>query len=1146
MKRILHALSILVVLSLLCTTGYSQLAYKDQSVLASGTWHKIGVVSAGIHKIDYNFLTSDLGVNTTAVDPMSVRIFGNSGGPLPQRVGAPRIDDLEELGVMRVGMEDGSIDPGDFILFYAEGPDQWDMDEDGRFHMTKNVYDVKNHYFVGILEGQAVSIPTRESLEAAPGMTVTTYDDYLQLEEDRVNLLGKYRPPGSGKIWFGDEFSATRERTYTAALPHISVDADLHFQIQFAGRSGSPSVVTAIVNGNTFNKTIASTKLGEVEDAYAVLTAIEGTVKADQSAQNVVIRYPQQSGTTVGWLDYISLQTSRDLTMTGPFMRFRSIASAQASTVEYRVSGTTDNAIVWDITDRHLPIHQDVKYSNGTASFVVHTGSIVQEYLVFDPSYAFSPPTNEGPVANQNLHSIMSADLLIIYHEMFEEAATRLAEHRSTHTGYDVVQADVRTVYNEFSGGSVDATAIRDFAAMIRSRDPDFRFMLLVGDGTYDIRHLNKEQDDDNFIPVYETDESLDPIRAFPSDDYFALLNENEGDDLVGAIDIAVGRLPVSSPEEADAVVNKIIHYDVGSETLGDWRLKLTYIADDEDNNLHLSQSEDISGRVESAHQVYNLDRIYLDAFRQVSTPGGERYPDVNSAINRSIYKGALAINYLGHGGHLGWAQERILTLNDIQSWTNIDRLPVFVTATCSFTGYDEPSYSSAGEQVLLNPAGGAVALLTTVRAVYAGSNKRLTQAVFDRIFVQDDGAYRPLGETMRLAKNSSHQDTATLNARKFAIIGDPSMYLALPKHEIVITALNNSPVGAVSDTVRALDKVQLEGEVRDSDGNRLTQFSGKVHVTVFDKAVNVRTLGNDPKSYERNFQVQSRVIFKGSATVDNGSFSITFVVPKDINFEYGKGKISLYATDEISEDAAGSFEDIVIGGSSPSADTDDRGPDIQLFMDDESFVTGDVVGPNSTLIVNLSDTSGINVIGNSIGHDLEAILDNTETFILNEFYVATTDDYTSGEARFPLSGLEPGEHTITVTAWDVANNFSEAAITFVVREREGQVVHGLENIPNPFGVSTEFRFRHDLQSSVFDVDVDIFDVSGRLVRTVSRKNLSAGSGVISGIHWDGTGTSRAPLAHGIYFYRVRLRSVSANGTAEQHFSGFNKLILMN
>lgn len=1143
MKRALRLLSILGLSCAAILPASSQHVYKEQSVLATGTWFKIAIESPGLHVIDHAFVTSTMGLNAGSINARQVRVFGNRGGALPQRVGAERIDDLEELSAKRVGLDDGSFDPGDYILFYAEGPDRWYLNEDDRFNMVKNIYDTQNHYFIQIDGANAQAVEQVPSLVQGD-LTVQTFDDYQRLEDDRINLLGKFQPPGSGKRWFGDEFSAVREKSYTLDFPNIVSGSEVLLTVEFAGRSGESSNVFVEAGGLNFSQFISRVNLGNVEDDYARIGRVTGTYLASGDQQEIVINYPAVGSTTSGWLDFIQLQTQRALTFTGPHMAFRNVESQYYDATEYIMDNVNGGVEIWDISNPLTPVAHALQQAGSSASFVAASAGAVREYLAFTPGTAYPKPVFVGPVKNQNLHAISEADLVVIYHPDFEEQALRLAEHRRNHNGYTVVTTPVQQVFNEFSGGSVDATAMRDFAAMLYNRDPDFRFMLFMGDGTYDMRHLNQDNENDNFIPVYETNESLDPIRSFPSDDYFALLNENEGSTLLGAIDIAVGRLPVGTAAEAEAVVNKIIDYDVNPEAMDDWRLRLAYVADDEDNNLHLNQSEEISDLVEVENQLLNLNRIYLDAFQQMSTPGGARYPEVNAAINNTMFKGALAVNYLGHGGHLGWSQERILGIADIQSWSNYTRLPVFVTATCSFTGYDEPTYQSAGEQVLLNPGGGAVALLTTVRAVYSSSNKRLTKEVFEHMFDKVDGEYLPIGEIMRIAKNSNAQDTVDINARKFAIIGDPSMFLALPQHDIVITEVNGTSVQSGVDTARALDRITLGGEVHDRDGNRLQNFSGVAKVTVFDKPVKVRTLANDPKSFEREFENLSRVIFKGSATVTNGAFEVSFVVPEDIDFTYGNGKVSVYATDGVSVDAGGSFGDLIIGGTSEDNAVDNEGPDIQIFMNTESFVDGGKTGPNPTLLLKLSDASGISVIGNSIGHDLVAVLDgnNPQSYVLNEFYEATIDDFTSGSVRFPLTNLALGQHFITVTAWDVAGNFSEATLNFEVVNEPGNVIRNVWNYPNPAHVSTRFEFTHDLPAGTLNAYIDIFDTWGRFITTIDAENVVSSNGVVRDVEWQLTGSEIS----GVYVYQVRLVANPNTSQRAEYKSAFQKLVLIN
>jgi len=1145
MKRYQLALSIFFVVFLL-TNASGQIPSKSHSEFAHGEWHQISVETEGIHRIDYN-LIQEMGFSDTEAARLSV--YGNEGGMLPLKVGADKIDDISELSTFSVGLEDGAFNPGDYILFYAQGPSRRFTDvSNGTISTPMNIYAEENHYFV---TSNTLKPVTSRSDILDGDFEVTTFDDYVILEEDRVNLLGKFRPPGSGRLWLGDEFSAVREKFYNIVFPNVVQGSEVQLRIAFAGRSGTTSTVIASVEGSNFSQNFSGVNLADIEAAYARTGVLKGTYLAANDVQEIRISYPAVgSEVTEGWLDYIEMQAERRLTYTGTPLLFRSFESANYNSARFEIKGATPNTQVWDITDPINPVSQEYTLDGQSLMFSVLTEGVVREFISFDATINYTQPAYVGSVANQDLHALQTSDLVIIYHPEFEDAAMLLAQHRVDYSQYDVSVIAIQEIYNEFSGGSVDPTAIRDFSAMLKLRDPDFRFLLLIGDGTYDYRHLNKEHDDDNFIPVYETAESLRPIYAFPSDDYYALLNAHEGSTLLGAIDIAVGRFPVGSVSEANAVVEKIIHYDLGPTTLGDWRQRLTFVGDDEDSNLHLNQSEQVSNSVESKQSNFNLNRIYLDAFPQVSTPGGPRYPEVNAAINQAMFKGVLVLNYFGHGGPQGWAQERILGTADIQSWTNFDRLPLFVTATCSFTGYDEPSYISAGEQVFLNPNGGAVALFSTVRAVYASSNKRLAQAVFDHLFDQEDGEYLPIGEVMRIAKNSNSLDTVNINARKFTIIGDPSMRLAFPKHNIALTELNGKPVDAETDTLGALDKVHIKGVVQDKDGNDLTQFNGSVSVTVYDKPVVIRTLGNDPRSYEKEFDNLSRIIFKGAASVTNGTFELGFVIPIDINFQYGPGKISMYASDGNAIDAAGSYSGLIIGGSSSNGNTDDTGPVVNLYMNNESFQSGDVVGPNSTLIVKLFDDNGINVIGNSIGHDLVAILDNdaSQSFVLNEFYEALENDFTQGEVRFPLSNLSPGRHTISVTAWDVANNFTDARIEFVVEANPDNVIKSITSYPNPGAVSssTYFRIEHDLQTSNADVYIDIFDLSGRLVSVIFEENVPTGNGIMDNITWNAKNSTNVPAAAGIFFYRARIITGSATTSQKLYESPFNKLVLLN
>ncbi|MEL6925793.1 MAG: type IX secretion system sortase PorU, partial [Bacteroidota bacterium] len=485
--------------------------------------------------------------------------------------------------------------------------------------------------------------------------------------------------------------------------------------------------------------------------------------------------------------------------------------------------------------------------------------------------------------------------------------------------------------------------------------------------------------------------------NGFTSDDYFGLLDDDEGrDNLQGGLDISIGRLPVRNLAEAQIAVDKIISYDTDSRAMNDWINRITFVADDQDNNTHIRDADGIARDLQNDHERLNIDKIYFDAYQQVSTAGGEKYPAVTNAINANIFKGLLVMNYLGHGGWKGWSQERVMGINDIKSWTNKNALPLFVTATCSFSGYDDPTLTTGGEEVFLNERGGAIALFSTVRAVYASSNEALTSSVFRTIFEKEDGRFRTLGETLRVAKNRlGTSSSINTNSRKFTLLGDPAMRLALPEYNVQTTKINGLALDTMrSDTIRALQRVTIEGMVVDDDGQPVTDFNGKVYPTIYDKQVRLFTLGQDEDSSVRGFDLQKSVIFKGTASVVNGQFQFTFVVPRDINFEFGRGKISYYASDESSRDATGYYNEVVIGGTDDNALSDQIGPEIEVFMNDTTFAFGGLTNTDPILLVKLRDDNGINVVGNSIGHDLTAVLDgNTQnTLQLNDFYESALD----------------------------------------------------------------------------------------------------------------------------------------------------------
>jgi hypothetical protein len=1121
--------------------------FTDQSVLSEGQIFKIAVEQDGIYKMDYAFLADELGVPVESIDPRNIQLFGNGGGMLPEQVIAERYDDLVENAILVSGELDGSFDNGDFILFHGQGPGKWTYNEgEGEFDYQMNVYDTRNYYFlrVGVEAGRRIS--TQESVSGV--YTSTTFNDYSRFEEDQTNLLHEYDlAQGSGRQWFGDYYKNQRSFTYNDIFDFKNIinSEPVKIRSRFAARTDNASTKFQItIDQQTMVSTnFGTTNLTNPNAEFARDRTINTEFTASAESFPVTVEYPSTGGNSEGWLDYIQFNVRRELKMAGNTLRFRDVETMNYSASTFVLENVGNGTTIWDITDPLVPRDQEYSNNGNNISFGAFTANQIREFIAFN-SQSPQQPIAVGNVSNQNYHGIDQVDMVIIYHEDLKSEAERLADHRSQHDGLDIALVRIDLLFNEFSSGRKDATAIRDFAKMLYERTDRFRYLLLFGDGSYDHRNINSQGN--NYVLTYQTNESLDPIFAFPSDDYFGLLDDLEGTlNSTDALDIAIGRIPVQNPEEATDVVDKIINYDTSSDALGDWRNRVVFVGDDEDNGIHTSDADNIADDVSERYPNLNVDKIYVDAYNQIPTPGGERVPSATEALNNNMFKGVLAVTYLGHGGSKGWAQERILQIPDITSWTNFDKLPIYITATCTFSGYDDAGFTTAGELVLLNKRGGAIALYTTTRAVYASTNEKLTRAACDTLFAPVNFKGQPLGEALRAAKNKTNGGT---NSRKFVLLGDPSMRLAIPQYQIVTTKINGIDLQAGQpDTIRALQKVTVEGEVRSETGNLLTDFNGTLFPTIFDKEITLKTLGQDGTPI-REYALQKNTLFKGRATVTNGKFQFTFVVPKDINFNFGNGKISYYAENG-ANDAAGNFDGLIIGGTDADALADDQGPKVEVFMNSEDFVFGGITSPSPTLLVQLEDDNGINVVGNSIGHDLTAVLDaNTQsTYLLNDFYESELDNYTRGEVRYPLSELADGRHTMRVKAWDVANNSAEGYTEFVVASTDKVALEHVLNYPNPFIDATCFQFEHNMENQEFDVRVQIYTVSGRLVKTIEERIFPTSSRLSLGdcIEWDGKDDFGDPLARGVYLYKVLVQTTNTGSSTLNGESEFEKLVIL-
>ena len=1114
--------------------------FADNSILSSGAIYKVSFTESGVYKLDYNYL-KDLGIDIDNINPKNLAVYTSHGKALAENIIEERFDDLIESPILIKGEEDNVFNSGDYILFYAKGDESWNT-SNNTYNHEKNIYSDINYAFIKVKESQGKRLGTSSSLSTT-AYTSSIYNSLQRYEEDKVNLLAAFTATqGTGQLWFGDRYNTVKEYDYTDKfnLTGYVLGEEIEIKLGFAGRNDeNTSRVFLDLDGNTLDKSLARINdSGSIStNRYANYALMNTTTTINNPNGKIVVRYPfQGNDVSEGWLDYLQFIIPKTLNFSGDPILISNQESVNYNNTALILTGSPDH--IWDVTS--LDDIKNAFLDNGQIKY--NSQDELRLFYAFNEANAMTP-TKVGVVENQNLHSIDDVELIVIYHPTFENDIERYVEHRSSFGNLNVKAININHVYNEFSGGKVDPSAIRDLAKMVYDRTDNFKYLLLVGDGSFDYKQLTPDIPNHNFIPAYETKESLDPIDGFPTDDFYALLDINEGTNLKGQLDIAVGRFPVKTAEEFTGLVDKLIHYDTHPDTQGDWKLKLGFAADDEDSGRHLTDTEDIANQTKLRYPDFNQQKIYFDAFLQESTPGGARFPDATKELNNAVFKGLLVLNYLGHGGPKGWAQERVLQVSDIQSWNNYDNIPLLITATCTFAGYDEPSVESAGEVSLLNERGGAIGLFSTTRAVFASDNKRLVSSVYDTMFTTQGGQLQTLGEILMRGKNKNVQDTQKINARKFSLLGDPSMRLSVPLLNVETSKVNGISVSEFSDTLKALEQVTIEGIITDQNNQFVSDYNGIVYPTIFDKESTLRTLANDSNSGEKSFNVIKNILFKGAATVTNGMFSFTFVVPKDINYAYGPGRISYYATNPDRVDAKGSSDEFIIGGTSNNIIQDNQGPEIQIFMNDESFVYGGITNTDPVLLIKLEDENGINVAGTSIGHDLSGTLDedNQGTFIMNDFYEATVDNFREGSARYPISGLESGRHSIAVKAWDVLNNSSEARSEFVVIKDGDNVLEHVLNYPNPFTTSTNFQFEHDLTSTELDILITIYTISGKVIKTIEATKYATGFR-IDDIHWDGTDDFGSDIGKGVYLYKIKARSDEFNLLRE---SEFEKLVIL-
>ena len=1114
------------------------------SVLATGNWYQFYVEKSGVYKITKTFL-QQLGLDANTLDPRKIKIYGNGGRMLPLSNSVFYPNDLSENAIQIDGEADGVFNNDDYILFYGEGVDTWNLES-----LTfTNLYDTKSYYYITVQGTDGKRITPMAQPPGNTTLTVTSFDDHQYHEADLINIARL------GRQWFGESFEVKDEQEFDFTFPNIDSATPVKLLLTAASAAFTPTSLNVTANG-TAAGTISFPALNNNTETEFYLGSLPSNTNFS-GAENIKIKLKYNNNGvpgSKGFLDNIRLIAKRKLQGYGKQFHFQyDQSSSNLGIVNYSISNTVAIPQVWDVTD----LYNVTKIENSnqtTLNFKANLGEL-RKYIALDASDYYTPlKGTKSKITNQNLKGTLfkngqgqfqDIDYMIITPAFLVAQAEKLATFHRTQSNLNVKVIPLELIYQEFSSGKQDVAAIRNCIKYIyeNASAPEKRvkFINLFGDASYDFK--NRITNNTNVVPIYHAlNSSTTGESSFASDDFFGLMDSAEGNIIsyFGGIDIAVGRMLVNDAKQADEMVNKVIEYH-DLKSYGSWRNNFALISDDSDilSDASLQNRQNsLANTIASEKPFLNVTKIFLDSYVQEASAGGSRYPKARTDFFNAFEKGALVFNYLGHGGEDGLSSERIWEKSDGQNLSNQYKYPLFITITCEFSRFDNPLRPTAGEYTYWNPKGGAIAMITTIRSIGQFSAENFNDLLTKNLLSYNSNQYTSIAEALRISKNSNPNSATNV----VFYIGDPALMLAIPKPKIRLTKVNDIPVTQTIDDFKSLAKMKLTGEVTDENNNLLTNYNGEVSTTIFDKTVSRTTYNNDGNSPPINFNVLGETIFRGNASVTNGQFEFSFVVPRDIRVPLANGRISFYSKkNQLLQNETGYDSTIKIGGINENATVDNISPRVKLYMNDETFVSGGTTNESPFLVALLEDENGINT-ASGIGHDIVAILDGdvSNPFVLNDYYQTTLDDFTSGTLRFPLRNLAPGLHTITLKAWDVYNNPITAEIQFIVVGDETITLTHVLNYPNPFVNYTEFWFTHNRPFEPLDVQVQVMTITGKVVWT--KNQIITTEGFLSKeITWDGKDDFGDKIGKGVYVYKLTVKSSLTNKKTEK----FEKLVIL-
>lgn len=1099
MSRHLHI--ILATLLIISTSATAQ--HREHSVLATGTWFKMGISETGVYKIGTSHISSLNGTPTN-----NIAIYGQPGGMLSMKNTPQRPDDLTEIPITVADLNNNGIfDNNDYILFYAQEADVWKLSSSNRFELSKNIYATHNYIFLTTSATNGKRIGSI-SPSGAIADTVTQYTAYGTWHSDLTNTHQ------SGQIWVGEKFNHTiTNRTFNVAMPHRSTSTTLEVRLALASIESSGSTFLIKHNGETRSLYMNATNKYRV--FYENFTGSTG------SNLSFEIQYQGGGQQAAGYIDYIEVNALTPLSYPGSQFAFRSKTITPSNAVsKFVISNSPDNLIVWEVSQMSSIREMFAQTESGQTTFS-YCNNPIGEFIAFQPTAQLLSPASITRIENQDLHGESTPEYLIVTLPQYQEQAERIATMHSIYEGMDVLVATDEAIYNEFSSGRKDPMAIREMLMMFERRNPGrAKYLLLFGKGTYDNRNI--EGSSTPTLITYQSYNSFDSEgSSYATDHIYGYLGNNEEGLSSESIDVGIGRLPASNLEEATLLADKIERYITKADLMsptnrGDWRNFVALLADDADpscsgDTVFTNSSEITAQQIKRKYPNINIECLYADAYLQQSGAIGSFYPDLNNALKKRMDDGCLLLNYIGHGSIEYIGTERYMMIDDINGYTNIDRLAFFVTSTCSFGHFDLPDSTCGAEAFVLAPAAG-IGVIAAARPI-GHIQKFNTELCINAL----DPELR-VGDALRQAMNN------TRVAQCITLLGDPALRLSFPNNNIAVTSINNREVSPDrNDTATVLSEVTIKGEIQNHEGSKQHDFNGTLFPIVYDREGRYSTLGNDNEGTEVTFSQQKNILYKGRCEVSDGEFEYSFIVPRDVAYSYGYGKLSHYAqsSDPIN-DASGNYQRILFGGFNESATEYDSRPTVELFLNDSSFRDGGITDNNPSIFAILSDSAGINSVGSGLGHDITAVLDNNSSsiMVLNDFYETDFVDPKRGYINYQLTDLKPGRHTLTLKAWNIFNLSDSDTIVFYVKGGDTATIGNFYATPNPASQSTELRIEHNLPDNISNAEIVVYNMQGKVVKHFNPE-VTSGSFVISSGMWDFRSNAGVQLPQGLYIARA-------------------------